>query len=89
MELIQSYVVDLILCGITYTILVFLMIRWLNKRTRNRGNEGDGDGGVPVFDSSPIIDLPPGIVGPSGDPHISIVKIDSHPGTKKPTLVEA
>ena len=79
MEWLQSYVADLVLCGITYTILVFLMIRWLNKRTRKRGNDSEGDGGVPVFDSNPVIDLPPGVVGPAGDSHISLVPTDTRP----------
>ena len=57
---------DIILCSITYGILLGIII-W-RKRKRRSGDSGDDDdGGLPIT-NSPDLDLPPGVSLPSGGP---------------------
>ncbi|WP_187328798.1 hypothetical protein [Echinicola rosea] len=61
-------VVDMIVFGIAYILLVYLvmtMIRPPHKPNKNRN--GDGDGGIET-NSPPKIDLPPGVIWPSDGP---------------------
>lgn len=75
----SSLVIDLILCGIAYVVLIYFVATLTKARiNKNRNNnDDDGDGGVEDF-TPPKIDLPPGIVWPTDDIHKST----------KPTPVE-
>jgi len=53
---------DLILCGIAYVILTYLLVTLLKKRKNDNGSNDD-DGGLHI-DRHPKIDLPPGITWP-------------------------
>ncbi len=60
------YFIDMVLCGIVYLILVYFMFLLMRKRGSNgRGGSDDGDGGFKL-PNRPKIDLPPGVVWPSG-----------------------
>lgn len=64
----SSLVVDLILFGLAYVLLIFVMATMTNKSIRKGGNrEDDGDGGIEDF-TPPKIDLPPGVQWPSDSP---------------------
>ena len=59
--------VDIILCGLVYCILLWIII-WRRRSNNNPGNGGDDDdGGIPVS-KLPDLDLPPGVTLPSGSP---------------------
>ena len=62
----NSLVIDLILCGVAYVILIYFVATLTKSKVkRNRkNNDDDGDGGVEDY-TPPVIDLPPGIVWPS------------------------
>lgn len=64
----NSLVIDLILCGIAYVVLIYFVATLTkSKIQRNRkNNDDDGDGGVET-NTPPVIDLPPGIVWPSDE----------------------
>ncbi len=67
----SSLVIDLVLCGLAYVILIYFVATLtrnsLNKRDRNGD---DGDGGVENL-TPPKIDLPPGVIWPSDVPRNS------------------
>lgn len=65
----SSFVVDLVLLGLTYVVLIYFVATMTKARhTRKRnGGDDDGDGGIENF-TEPKIDLPPGVVWPSGSP---------------------
>lgn len=63
-----SYLFDMVLCGVTYVILVYFMVKLMRvKNVRMRDDEDDGEGGV-SYTNLPEIDLPPGISLPDGPP---------------------
>ncbi|WP_339875760.1 hypothetical protein [uncultured Algoriphagus sp.] len=64
----SSLVVDLILCGLAYVILIYVMAT-ITKKSLRKGDssEDDGDGGVEDL-TPPKIDLPPGVLWPSDSP---------------------
>lgn len=65
----SSLVVDLILLGFTYVVLIYFVATLTKARQIRKRNGGDdeGDGGIENF-TEPKIDLPPGVVWPSGSP---------------------
>mgnify|MGYP005811219267 CR=1 FL=1 len=64
----SSLVVDLILCGLAYVVLIyFIATLTKSKLSRDRDSNDDGDGGVEDF-TPPKIDLPPGVIWPSDSP---------------------
>ena len=64
----SSLVIDLILFGLAYVILIYVMAT-MTKRSLKKGDnsEDDGDGGVEDF-TTPTLDLPPGVQWPSDSP---------------------
>jgi hypothetical protein len=64
----SSLVIDLILCGIAYVVLIYFVATLTKaKINKNRNNnDDDGDGGVEDL-TPPKIDLPPGIIWPNDD----------------------
>lgn len=64
----SSLVIDLILCGLAYVILIYVMATMTKNSLRKGGrSEDDGDGGVEDY-TPPKIDLPPGVQWPSDSP---------------------
>ncbi|CAN5455622.1 hypothetical protein BH23BAC1_BH23BAC1_02210 [soil metagenome] len=59
--------IDMILCGIAYVIMVYFMVILMKKKGRSQTDDDDKDGGIGVSDV-PEIDLPPGITLPDGGP---------------------
>lgn len=59
--------VDVILCGILYTILIVFVFLRNNKNKGNNDTDSDDEGGLPVS-LPPDIDLPPGICLPDDAP---------------------
>jgi hypothetical protein len=67
----NSLVIDLIVCGLAYVILVYF-ISAITKNAIRKGKNGDnGDGGIKKS-TPPKIDLPPGVVWPSEAPKMPI-----------------
>jgi hypothetical protein len=63
----NSFMIDLLLCGITYVILIYLLFElMLNKKPDWKDDDDDG-GGVSI-NNTPEIDLPPGVTLPQGGP---------------------
>lgn len=64
----SSLVIDLILCGLAYIILIYF-VATMSKNSFRKGNNrnDDGDGGVDNI-IPPKIDLPPGVIWPSDNP---------------------
>lgn len=76
----SSLVIDLILCGIAYVVLIYF-VATLTKVRMDKGkkNEDDeGDGGVEGL-TPPKIDLPPGVIWPT----------DNLPRRRKPERIDA
>lgn len=65
--------IDMILCGIAYVIMVYFMVILMKKKGRSQTDDDDKDGGIGVSDV-PEIDLPPGITLPDGGPGQKIKK---------------
>ncbi len=67
----SSLVIDLILCGVAYVILIYF-VATMTKNSLRRGNSDgeDGDGGIENL-GPPKIDLPPGVIWPSDVPKTS------------------
>jgi hypothetical protein len=64
----SSLVIDLILCGLAYVILIYVMATMTNNSLKKRGgSQDDGDGGIEDL-TPPKIDLPPGVQWPSDSP---------------------
>ncbi|MGY6744997.1 MAG: hypothetical protein ACXIUQ_19860 [Cecembia sp.] len=64
----SSLVIDLVLCGFAYVVLIYFVATMTkSKISRKDSNNDDGDGGVEDF-SPPKIDLPPGVIWPSDAP---------------------
>ncbi|WP_286742776.1 hypothetical protein [Roseivirga sp. UBA1976] len=64
---------DLILSGLTYVLLTYLTFTLMRRRKRSDSN---GDEGGINWEEGPQIDLPPGVVWPTGPP-------DSEPRKKQ------
>lgn len=63
----NSLLIDLIVCGVAYVIVVyFLAIMTKNSLNKGKGSD-DGDGGIENV-TPPKIDLPPGVIWPSDVP---------------------
>lgn len=63
----HTIVIDLVLCGFIYAILMaFIFIRE-NRKKRGSDSDGDDEGGLPVS-LPPDIDLPPGVCLPDDNP---------------------
>lgn len=60
------HLIDMILSGLAYVILVYFMMRMLHKKTNTSKKDDEGDGGINI-DVLPKIDLPPGVTW-SGSP---------------------
>lgn len=54
---------DMIFSGIAYVMLVYIMIRLLQRRIPPPKEDNNGDGGISI-DTVPPLDLPPGVVPP-------------------------
>ena len=67
----SGYALDMVLCGVVYLIIVYLMFVLMRKRSglNNKKGEGgdDGDGGI-LLPTRPEIDLPPGVLWPDEGP---------------------
>lgn len=87
MGLAQSYIIDLFFTGMVYLGAVWFMVRWMNKQPKKLPpNPGQGDGGIEASHPDPVIDLPPGITTPSGDPYLSNLPVDLQITDKANTL---
>jgi hypothetical protein len=73
--MLHGYIIDMILCGITYLFLVYFMFTLIKKRRKGFDGDDDDDGGLPVS-TPPEIDLPPGVCMPDGSPKLKIVTDD-------------
>lgn len=70
----SSLVVDLMLCGMAYVVLIYFIATLTKARIpRDRDNGDDGDGGVEDL-TPPKIDLPPGVIWPADGPADGPVK---------------
>ncbi|EIM74025.1 hypothetical protein A3SI_16752 [Nitritalea halalkaliphila LW7] len=64
----SSLIIDLILCGVAYVVLIYFVATMTKARfQRGRDNGDDGDGGIEDI-TPPKIDLPPGVIWPSDAP---------------------
>jgi hypothetical protein len=64
----SSLIVDLVLCGMAYVVLIYFVATMTKSRIqRGRNRNDDGDGGIEDF-TPPKIDLPPGVIWPSDIP---------------------
>ncbi|TVP47515.1 MAG: hypothetical protein EA341_12695 [Mongoliibacter sp.] len=64
----SSLVVDLVLCGLAYVVLIYFVATLTKPKISRKGdNNDDGDGGIEDY-TPPKIDLPPGIIWPSDGP---------------------
>jgi hypothetical protein len=63
----DSLMIDLILCGLVYVILIYFIVT-VSKNLRVGRNDQDdgGDGGLEI-QRPPKIDLPPGVIWPTGE----------------------
>lgn len=63
----DSLMIDLILWGLVYVILIyFIVIISKNLRVGRNDQDDEGDGGLEIH-RPPKIDLPPGVIWPTGD----------------------
>ncbi|WP_040664120.1 hypothetical protein [Nafulsella turpanensis] len=60
--------VDIILFGVAYVVMVYCMVVLMKKRTGPINGEDDDDGGSTVLNLPDLDDLPPGISLPGGGP---------------------
>lgn len=63
----NSLVIDLIVCGLAYVIVVYFIATMTKNSLRKGKNNDDGDGGIENF-TPPKIDLPPGVIWPGDSP---------------------
>ncbi|AFL83856.1 hypothetical protein Belba_1221 [Belliella baltica DSM 15883] len=63
----SSLVVDLILLGFTYVVLIYFVATLTKARQIRKRNDGEDDGGIENI-TEPKIDLPPGVVWPTSSP---------------------
>lgn len=69
------HLIDMVLSGLVYVILVYFMMRMLHKKTKPSGKDNEGDGGIDI-DILPKIDLPPGVTWPDGSPTHTVDKLE-------------
>lgn len=55
---------QLLLCGLAYVLLSYLIGRWCKPVSGGLPRDDDGDGGK-VEDTAPKLDLPPGVIWPT------------------------
>lgn len=60
--------VDIILCGIAYVIMVYFMVVLMKKKSDPVKGDDDDDGGINISNLPDLDDLPPGISLPGGGP---------------------
>ena len=60
----HSIIIDLILIGLVYSALLYLLFLY-NKRRKGNDDNTDEEGGLPI-NNTPKLDLPPGICLPDG-----------------------
>lgn len=60
--------VDIILCGIAYVIMVYFMVVLMKKKDNSVRGDDDDDGGINILTLPDLDDLPPGISLPGGGP---------------------
>lgn len=58
--------IDLILCGIAYVIMIYFMVILMKQKANPRRDGGDDDGGISINNLPDLDDLPPGISLPDG-----------------------
>lgn len=58
--------IDLILCGIAYIIMIYFMVILMKQKINPLRNGGDDDGGISITNLPDLDDLPPGISLPDG-----------------------
>lgn len=58
--------IDLILCGIAYVIMIYFMVILMKQKVNPRRGGGDDDGGISITNLPDLDDLPPGISLPDG-----------------------
>lgn len=63
----NSLVIDLLLCGVAYVILIYFIATMTKNSIRRSSNNDEGDGGIEKI-TPPKIDLPPGVIWPSDSP---------------------
>ena len=63
----NSLVIDLIVCGLAYVIIVYFIATMTKSVLKKGKNNDEGDGGIENF-TPPKIDLPPGVIWPSDSP---------------------
>lgn len=73
-DLMSNLYLDIILCSITYAILLGIII-WRKRKRRNSNPGDDDDGGLPVT-KLPDLDLPPGVSLPTGGPSKKIEELE-------------
>lgn len=57
---------DLVLCGIAYVIMIYFMVILMKQKVNPLRNGGDDDGGISISNLPDLDDLPPGISLPDG-----------------------
>jgi hypothetical protein len=63
----SSLVIDLIVCGLAYVIMVYFITIMTKNTLKNRKDGDDEDGGIKKT-TPPKIDLPPGVIWHSDAP---------------------
>ena len=66
--MIQPYIINMVLSGIAYLIMIYFMYRMLRKPDGDREGGDDGNDGGIAIDTLPDLDLPPGICLPGQGP---------------------
>ncbi len=67
--------INMLLTIIVYAILIMVM-RWKSSMRKPKNQNDDGDGGIPQDNNwEPDLDLPPGVVLPTG-PHVVDTKLE-------------
>ena len=72
------YLMDMILSGLAYLILVYFMVRMMRINKKRPRKDDEDDGGINIT-TLPEIDLPPGISLPDNSP--SLKKEEAEPET--------
>lgn len=60
--------VDIILCGVAYVVMVYFMVVLMKKKSEPIKGDDDDDGGINISTLPDLDDLPPGISLPGGGP---------------------
>lgn len=64
----DSLLIDLVLSGIAYVVIIFMVITFTKvKLKRGKNSDDDEDGGI-ILDIPPTIDLPPGVLWSDDSP---------------------